>query len=207
MWHCVEFPGGARLYRFSGRCIGRVLGLGILGVSFFMFNICSWNVRSLNDPGKKGLVKYVLSTSKNVVYCLQKTKVDSISYSFLRSFAGPLVDKCHFVKALGASGGIVTCWGSRDFTCPEVLVRRFSITVRLKSNACGSSFYLTNVYGPPAWDGKVELCHELAELKGASRGLWIMCGDFNFNKCQQERKGSSWSGKLMAIFADLLNKL
>ncbi len=74
-----------------------------------MLNICSWNVRGLNDPCKRALVKFGLFSSRWVVCCLQETKVESISNSFLRSFAGPHVDKCHFLKAVGASGGLVTC--------------------------------------------------------------------------------------------------
>ncbi len=172
-----------------------------------MFNICSWNVRGLNDPSKRTLVKFGLSSSRRVVCCLQETKVESISNSFLRSFAGLHADKCNYLKATGASGGLVTCWSSRDFSCSEVLVRQFSLTVRLKHVKSGTLFYLTNVYGPPSWNGKREFCAELEDLKGECRGLWVMCGDFNLTRGMHERRGRSWCGKLMSLFSDLVSKV
>ncbi len=172
-----------------------------------MFNICSWNIRGLNDPCKRALVKFGISSSRRVVCCLQETKVESLSNSFLRSFAGTLVDKCQFVKSAGASGGVVTCWSSRDFSCSEVLVRRFFLTVRLKHTLSGTVFYLTNVYGPPSWNDKREFCTELEELKGDCMGLWVMCGNFKLTRGMHERKGRNWCGRLMSLFADLLCKL
>ncbi len=80
------------------------------------------------------------------MFCLQESKVNCVSLSFLRSFAGPHVDKCQFLKSVGASGGLITCWSSRDFACAEVIVRQFSLTVKLKHLLSGTSFYLSNVY-------------------------------------------------------------
>ncbi len=117
------------------------------------------------------------------------------------------MDKCQCLSSVGASGGLVTCWSSRDFTCTEAIVRHFSLTVRLKHLLSGTSFYLTNVYGPPTWEGKADFCSELEGLRGVCRGPWVICGDFNLTKCPEERMGRSWSRKLMSLFTDLLSKL
>ncbi|OAY70197.1 hypothetical protein ACMD2_24755 [Ananas comosus] len=108
---------------------------------------------------------------------------------------------------VGASGGIVTCWNSRDFSCTEVVVGKYSLTVRLEHFANKCSFFLTNVYGPPAWEGKTDLCNELSALKSVCNGRWILCGDFNLTKDQNERRGRSWSTRLTTMFTDLLNSL
>ncbi len=34
-----------------------------------------------------------------------------------------------------------------------------------------------------------------------------MCGDFNFTRSQNERRGRGWSSKLMLMFSNLINKL
>ncbi len=173
-----------------------------------MLSVCSWNVRGLNDPRKRGLVKFVVSKFKCAIWCFQESKVDTVSRSFLRSFAGPLFDKCQFVKAAGASGGIITCWRSSLFSCTEVIVRRFSITVLFTCNSSRLTFYVTNVYGPPTWEGKEEFCSELANLKGVCRGLWVVCGgDFNLTRDPSERTGRTWCGRLMTMFNGLLNDL
>ncbi len=114
-----------------------------------MFKICSWNIRGLNNPSKRNAVRHVLSNIRNVVVCLQETKVHCVSGSFLRSFSGSFLDKCQFIEANGASGGLITCWSSRIFLCSEVIVRNFSLTLLLRHRASGARFYITNVYGPP----------------------------------------------------------
>lgn len=166
---------------------------------FSMFQICSWNVRGLNDLGKRSLVMVVVSKLRKSILCFQESKVESVSRSFLRSFVGTFCDKCHYIKSERASGGLITCWSSKQFSCSEVLLRKYSLTIRLTHNASNASFYVTNVYGPPTWDGKEEFCSELTALKTCCSGPWVMCGDFNLTKNQLERKGKRWSGRLMAI--------
>lgn len=158
--------------------------------SAFMFQVLSWNVRGLNNSSKRGVVKSICSNVKKSVVCLQETKVEDISRSFLRSFAGSYYDRCQYLKSDGASGGIVTCWNARDFSCSEVLVQNFSLSVRLTHNVSNCSF-LTNVYGPPTWEGKADFYDELSELKKVCNGRWIMCGDFNLTRNQDERRGQS----------------
>ncbi len=133
--------------------------------------------------------------------------MSTISRSFPSSFAGPSFDKCQYISASGASGGIVTCWHSGDFACCEVLVRDFSPTLRFMHRANGFSFAITNVYGPPTWDGKAAFCTELRALKALCAGPWVMCGDFNFTCNQDERRGRPWSTKLMSIFSNLISDL
>ncbi len=113
-----------------------------------MINICCWNVRGLNNPSKRCLVRHVISSLRNAVVCLQETKVRHVSNSFLKSFAGPFLDKRQIIEAIGASGGLITCWNSKIFECSEVVMRNFSITVHLLHRGSGERFFVTNAYGP-----------------------------------------------------------
>lgn len=71
----------------------------------------------------------------------------------------------------------------------------------------GKTFYLTNAYGPPTWDGKDEFCSELLSLNGTCTNKWVIYGDFNLTKNQPEIKGKPWSRKIMGMFSDLINSL
>lgn len=135
-----------------------------------MFRVVSWNVRGLNDSSKRFTVRDVISKVRNVVVCLQESKVRQVSGSFLHSLAGSFIDKRVFVEANGASGGLITCWSSRVFACHEVIVRRYSITALLTLLSNGTRFFVTNVYGPPTWDRKEEFYSELLQLKGVVKG-------------------------------------
>ncbi len=86
-------------------------------------------------------------------------------------------------------------------------MRNFSITVgltELKSDTC---FFVTNVYGPPSWEGKDDFCRELLDLKNVCGGRWVVCGDFNLTRNQREKRGRGWSRKLMGMFNDLISGL
>ncbi len=169
-----------------------------------MFRICSWNVRGLNNPSNRNAVRLVVSNLRNVVVCLQDTKVHYVSRSFLRSFGGPSLDKRMFVEANGASGGLITCWNSKVFECIDAIVRSFSLTLRLCHQASGVRFFITNVYGPPRWEEKDAFCTKISRLKSECEGNWVVCGDFNFTKSQEERVGKVWSSKATCMFNELI---
>lgn len=172
-----------------------------------MFSILCWNVRGLNDPAKRRCVRSTVSSFCRSVVCIQESKVDSVSRSFLRSCCGSSFDRCHFVPAIGASGGLITCWNSHVFSCNEVITGNFSLTLSLTHLVSGKRFYLTNVYGPPTWEGKTDFCMELLSLNDVCSANWVICDDFNFTKNQSERKRRPWSSKAMVMFADLINHL
>lgn len=172
-----------------------------------MFIVCSWNVRGLSDPCKRRAVKCVVTSLRKAIICLQETKPSSCSLSFLRTICGSFYDKFQLIEARGASGGILTCWSSRVFSCSDVYLKQFFITTRLTHLQSGVCFYLTNVYEPPSWEGKENFCDELALLKGVCNGCLIICGDFNFTRSQLELKGKTWSLKASNMFNDLIRFL
>lgn len=160
-----------------------------------MFHVCSWNVRGLNGPSKHSVIRAVVSKLCNSVMCLQESKVRHVSGSFLQSFAGSFIDKCVWVESIGASGGLISCWSSRVFTCHEVIVRIFSITI------------LVTHVASPTWEGKEEFFSELAQLKEGYAGKWIVCGGFNSTRGQDERQGRTWSLKATRLFNDFINRM
>nr|CAD1824879.1 unnamed protein product [Ananas comosus var. bracteatus] len=84
-----------------------------------MFNILCWNVRGLNDPCKRRCVRSIVSNLFCSVVCIQESKVDSVSRSFLRSCCGSSFDRCHVIPAYRASGGLITCWNELGNICPQ----------------------------------------------------------------------------------------
>jgi exonuclease III len=68
-------------------------------------NILSWNVRGLNSPDKRLMVRNLLRQWRVDIICLQETKLDHISRRDVISVWGcPYVDWC-YVAAIGAAGG------------------------------------------------------------------------------------------------------
>lgn len=55
--------------------------------------LLSWNVRGLNNPHKRDIVKDLLEEWKSDVVCLQETKLDSTISTIVKSLWGrPFVD-------------------------------------------------------------------------------------------------------------------
>lgn len=109
----------------------------------------------------------VISKVRNVIVCLQESKVSEVSETFLHSFAGSFLDKRVFIEANRASGDLITCWSTCIFSCQEVIICRYSITVLLTKISNGTKLFMTNVYGPATWEGKEDFYSELLQLKGS----------------------------------------
>jgi hypothetical protein len=76
-------------------------------------NILSWNVRGLNRPDKRMMVRNLLRQWHVDIVCLQETKLELISKRVINSIWGcPYVDWC-YVAAIGAIGGILLMWDKR----------------------------------------------------------------------------------------------
>nr|CAD1830184.1 unnamed protein product [Ananas comosus var. bracteatus] len=105
-----------------------------------MFNIFCWNVRGLNDLAKHRCVQSVVSNFFSSVACIQESKVDSVSRSFLRSCYGSGFDRCQYIPAIGASGDIITCWSSKFFCARRNFIEQVDGDgVRGVDDRCGSA--------------------------------------------------------------------
>jgi exonuclease III len=52
------------------------------------FSVISWNVRDLNTPARREVVRDMLSSSKPAVVCLQETKMVVISVQTAQEILG-----------------------------------------------------------------------------------------------------------------------
>jgi exonuclease III len=70
-------------------------------------NILSWNVKGLNNRGKRLKISNLLRAWKVDIVCFQETKLVSCSNWLVHSLWDcPYVDWCH-IDSRGASGGIL----------------------------------------------------------------------------------------------------
>ena len=87
--------------------------------------ILSWNVRGLNEGGKRLRIRNLLSQWKVDIVCLLETKVEQITNILVQSMWRCLyVEWCH-VASDGASGGILLMWDRRAVTKLNVYLGSF----------------------------------------------------------------------------------
>jgi len=93
-----------------------------------MFRLLSWNVRGLNDSHKRDVIKSFLREWRCDLICLQETKLEVVSLSVIRSLWGNFSAGFDFLKAEGASGGIIVMWDKNIFNLVSSSQWVFSLT-------------------------------------------------------------------------------
>jgi exonuclease III len=59
----------------------------------------SWNVRSLNSPARREVVRDMIKTHRPTLVCLQEIKLENISRQIAMEILGQPVDGFHFLPA------------------------------------------------------------------------------------------------------------
>ena len=95
--------------------------------------ILSWNVRGVNDSSKRKGIKAMIRSQKVDLFCVQETKVQSMTEGLVRSLGfGRFLD-WGALDAQGAVGGILICWDKRTLEVLEIGMGQFSISCRLRN--------------------------------------------------------------------------
>jgi len=88
----------------------------------------SWNVRGINDLRKIDVLKSFMRDWKCDLVCLQETESEEVSCSVVRSLWGNYSVDFSFLKAEGASRGIIVMWDKNTFNFVSFSQGDFSIT-------------------------------------------------------------------------------
>jgi len=109
--------------------------------------ILSWNVRGLNEGGKRLRVRNLIRQWKSDIICLQETKLEIISNNIVRSmWVCEFVDWC-YLASCGASCGILLMWDMRLVEKIEEYVGEFVLACSFRSVADDFSWAFAEVYG------------------------------------------------------------
>jgi exonuclease III len=120
-----------------------------------------WNIRGLNQPGRKLSLEHVIRTNHVDFIGVQETKKEEFSDSFLKNLTGAASFSWIFLPARGTAGGILV--GARDdsLIVNNVRMHNFSVSCHLSDKRKGFSLKLVVVYGPSYDDKKVDFIDEL----------------------------------------------
>ncbi|GJT89350.1 RNA-directed DNA polymerase, eukaryota, reverse transcriptase zinc-binding domain protein [Tanacetum coccineum] len=131
---------------------------------------------------------------------IQETKMTKLELFKLKSMWGNFTFDYECSMARGRFGGLVTIWDPNVFSKSQIWCSDNFIIVEGKWLNATKNYYLINVYDPQQQPDKANLWESLRIFIQQHDGHFILFGDLNEVRCEDERFGSSFSSSDAMIF-------
>lgn len=109
--------------------------------------------------------------------------------------------------AQGRSGGILVYWDKRRWSCSDKHIGQHSITVFLKEENTDFQCAFTGVYGPCDRKTRRILWKEMGAVSGLVSMPWVIGGDFNVVRFEDEKMGRARNTRAMKEFSRTIQDL
>ena len=169
--------------------------------------ILSWNVRGVNDPDKRRVIKSFLISNRVDLVCLKETKVQQMNNFMARSLGVGRFLNWRALNAEGSAGGILLLRDKRRINMVDSVVGSFSVSSLFRMAEDGFQWVFSGVYGPIEKRLRESFWEELGSIRGLWEGPWCVGGDFNEILSPNERSRGGRISNTMRRFSDVLNDL
>jgi len=169
--------------------------------------ILSWNVRGVNESSKRSTIKSLIQKWKVDVLCLQETKVENWSTTWIQQIWGNRWADWATLEASGTRGGIIIIWDKRQWVKTDTLQGSYSISCMLESIQEEFRWCFSGIYGPHTDSEREEMWHEIAGVRGLWDGHWVLGGDFNVCRFESEKLNCLRRTSAMRSFSDTIQDL
>lgn len=178
----------------------------VLGVFFVSNERYSLNCNVLGPDNKKSWIRGLVENDCPIFFGVQETKLDSINPSFIRSLWPRSFVEFACSDSSSSSGGILTMWDSRLFSMELQFVDRNYLGVVGAWNGCRHKIGFLNIYTPQPSNLKEALWNSIeVMINSVDETVWIIFGDFNIDRNQKERVGSSFNVGEANAFNDFIS--
>jgi exonuclease III len=153
-------------------------------------NVLSVNIRGLGSRGKPGWINRLKNESGVSFIGLQETMSNNVKSAMVSSFWGGLGHDFESVEAEGNSGGILSIWDPNFFYKDSVVKDPNFLLVSGSLSDGKTRINFLNVYAPQDNTSKRSLWDRVLRIIQSGSGWWVIFGDFNAVRNQEERKNS-----------------
>lgn len=168
-------------------------------------NILTWNIRGMNAPRKRHILHDMILHNNIDMVAIQETKKEEFSLRMLNSLSHKL-DIWIYAPAIGTAGGILFGGDSNKISILSHSKHKFCLDIHLQNKLDNTTWQFTIVYGPTIRNLKRELWAELELIRQGQQQPWILCGDFNVIRTQQEKSGPAFDVKISKLFNSFINR-
>ena len=154
--------------------------------------LASFNVRGLGGGEKRAEVRRFVFEKHPFVLCIHESKWNVVNDVMIKSIWGDGLCAYFYQPSMGASGGLVTVWDSSRIDVLFTMSFGHVLIIKGKIIMTGEEFIIFNVYAPCDSVAKQQLWERLVPLVLNYGDISLcLCGDFNFVRSIDERKGKS----------------
>jgi hypothetical protein len=151
------------------------------------WKVLCWNVRGLNSDKHQRALRSKIEESQCSIICIEETKYEYIDHKLIRKFCPKRFDNFVYSPSVGAFGGILIIWNSSIFSGSLIEIQNYGIIMNFVSTHNGESWNLVSVYGPCQGELRDIFASWLYNLQIAVGSNWLLLGDFNFIRSQDNR--------------------
>lgn len=169
-------------------------------------NVLSINLCGTGCVFKCKKVSHILQKYGGNFLCVQETKMAAANSFRVKNLWGNY--RFDYVESLarGRSGGILSVWDPSAFVKSDSVTHDNFVIVKGVWSISKVECYIINVYAPQAENEKVEVWNKLLSFMQMNKGKYIICGDFNSTRNEDERMGTSFSRLNANNFNDFISK-
>jgi exonuclease III len=165
----------------------------------------SWNVRGLNNPQKREVVRNLLREWQCDMVCLQETKLDCLDLRVVWSLWGNQYVDWVALDVVNTAGGILFMWDTRFVERVDAVVGHFSVSCLLHGLVDDFNWVCLGVYGPHSDESRQHCREELSSSRQHWAAPRCMVGDFNAVRFPSEWLGCTRFTPAMHSFSDWID--
>jgi len=170
--------------------------------------LLNWNVRGLNSPARRKVVRDLARDTACTIACLQETKMQAIDDAIVCESLGPSFRASHvFLPASGTRGGALLAVHEDYYRILQTEVRGHSVSAKLQPTTGVGEWWLTVVYGHQEDREKIQFLQELRDIRQFLSDRWLVIGDFNLILQAQDKSNSNLNRRMMGTFRSWVNDL
>ncbi|XP_022024124.1 uncharacterized protein LOC110924424 [Helianthus annuus] len=170
-------------------------------------NFLAINIRGIGDLEKPGWINILVKEHKILFLCMQETQVSNVDSITIGRYWGKVEMEYESVDARGRSGGLVSAWDPGVFSKQRVVKHDSFLLISGVLAGTNTCINAVNVYASCEVTRRRALWEELKTIKDTNgEGLWIMAGDFNEVREEDERMISRFDNHGAMIFNNLISE-